>query len=280
MRGSPRCTQASCAAALLAGALAAPVSAVPILQSQLRTASAHAELVEGGVPLTDAQQAQAADFTPFTAHPIATSASGGHVGAADGYQESRIEGGGGAISVEAGGAALGYFDTEALPVSDSAAGEGSSVFEVVFSLNAPAPWSLAGVLGSELEYLRIFATGNAASVTSRALVSLTGAASGEVFRREVTDLLADFQPVQEDVAGSGVLGPDTWTLHVSAHALAEGGGGAEGSGIAVYALRFQVVPEPGTGLLIGAGLSGLVGVARCASRKRLRSPEQPTRQAR
>lgn len=262
MRRTPGRSAALGAAFLSASALAAPVSAVPLLESVLRTASAHAEIVEAGIPLVDTQQAQAPDLAPFTAHPIATAASGGHVGAADGYQESRIDRSGGAVSVEAGGAALGYFDTESLPPADSARGEGSSVFELVFSLSAPAPWSLTGVLASDLEYLRIFAAGGSASAVSQAFVSLAGITSGEVFRREVSDGLADFQPLQEDVAASGLLGPDTWTLRVGSHALAEGGGGAEGSALAAYALRFQLVPEPGTSCLVLAGLAGLAGAAR------------------
>jgi hypothetical protein len=245
------------AAALLLGA--APASALS-LSSQTRTAGARGEIVVGGIPVVDAQAEAAPDFAVFFAEPTATAASGPHLGAADAFQDSQLALATGTLEVEAGGAALGFFDTAGLVLSDSAEGEASALFELNFEVTAQTSWLLAGVLGSELEYLDLELPGSAATVTAGAWIELVGAGSGLVFRQEVADLLANFQPVQEDVLAGGMLAADSYTLRGFASAFAAGTGGAEGSGISAFALRFEAteVPEPGTGLFVAAGIALLV----------------------
>ncbi len=148
---------------------------------------------------------------------------------------------------------------------------GDAFFQVVFTLDTPAHYTLAASLTAELRARTLVSGPGPIDDFIGSFVELSGNASGIIGERTIVDVNADGSRVEALVGKSGMLAPDTYTLQVGAVAEGSGFEDAFGNGQAAFGFEFLVtVPEPAAGgmqALAGATLL-VLGFARRLRRTR------------
>lgn len=241
---------------------AAPAARALSVLAHTRSALAFGELVEGGVPRLDTQQSSATDDAPFAAEAAATVRSGVHVAGAEASQDSRFHVSGHRLTVDAAGAGVGFFGLENLPKADSAVGEGTSYFELVFQVDVTSTWSLTGFVGADLERRERLTTDAVVTAVGEGEIRFRDDTGSVVHQSRVVDPVADLVSEEEVVRASGLLAPGVYTLEGWALGTAEGSGGAAGSGAGSFAIDLEVSPVPEASTLVLVAVSVLAGAAR------------------
>lgn len=165
---------------------------------------------------------------------------------------------GGALIADGSGSVIGGVDVDDPGFASRAGGSALASAEIVFELTDPAEYVLAVSVLADLVDLTVVSGDATATADLLARFSLVGAASGEIASGARFDDAADGMPVEDDFFSSGVLAPDLYVLLLESSLQLEATEDAFASGTAGYGFDFRVVPEPGTGSLLLAGLVALV----------------------
>jgi hypothetical protein len=213
--------------------------------SQARSVNAAASAVIGSTSDTDSDSATAPGFGSFsdqaTASALVAPATAALVASGDGNATQASDHG--STFVNASGGANGSLTLSAN--SGSASATGNSLFELVFTLDGPATYSLTG----DVDTLAIV-TGGAAIPTLSNNVSLEDVVSSTIL----------FQTLTEDEAFtlSGSLPVGTYRLVASANASANQQGSASVArtvfGESTFSFQFTVADQNGTPLPEPSGL--------------------------
>jgi hypothetical protein len=120
-----------------------------------------------------------------------------------------------------------------------------SFFELVFTVDEPAAYTLTTSLSAELDELTLLAGPGPISSLIAAFVELSSSTGGVLHERTVVDVGVDDAPVEDLMRVSGVLLPDTYTIQMGAVANGAGTQDAFGDGVAAFGFDLVVsVPEP------------------------------------
>jgi hypothetical protein len=172
---------------------------------------------------------------------------------------------GGGLRVAGSGAVGVGFDVDDPGYPSRAQGSADSTLSILFEVTSPSAFSLAVSLSAELAQLSIFSGGGPVESDLSAYARLLGLTTGTVLEVSVEDDVVDDIVATEARLISGILLPDTYLFEIGATTYLRGFEDAAGLATAGFGLDFHIVPEPGTGMLVGLGLALL---ARTRARER------------
>jgi hypothetical protein len=268
---------ACCAAAALPLLLLLGNSGAAFAQSldaQARTTTAGAFYFVEGISSDTAFDGKVAPgfglFNEATA--VTTGVAGVSVGVGESVQTTDIQLSDGVLTTSGSGSAGAAFDVNGPGFSSSASGSGQTTFDLLFTIDEPTHYGIGVALQAELIELSRLVGGVSATGSASASFELRGENLGTIFALAILDDDADGLLLTDSLTTSGVLGPDTYQISLSASTQLDGVANALGEAVAGFGFDLTIAPEPLAPALAASALAVLALLARARrSSRRLES---------
>lgn len=178
-------------------------------------------------------------------------------------QDSNVEPlAGGGFRIEGSGSAGGVIDVNDPGFVSRAVSTADSSLSIAFSVDRASPFVLSVSLQAEILESSMFSSPSSLATEALAFARLVGAGGTVLFESMVSGMTAEDGADLRNESLEGVLEPGSYLFEIAAGSELRGFSDVAALSVAGFGLDFRVVPEPGTGLLLGLGLLLLPGAGR------------------